>query len=88
MSEWFSLFPQAPLPPAATQHSLPVCEWIMPAPATRRRDYARLCKVLPPGMPDCLRVSILRVQGGSERCTAAIYGAQAYLIHYAFMPAP
>lgn len=59
----------------------------MPAPAARRRDYAGLCRMLPPGMPDCLRVSIARVEGGSERCTAAIYGAHAYLIHYAFVPA-
>lgn len=38
------------------------------------------------GMPDCLRVTTVRSEQGSERCAAAIYGAHAYVIHYAFTP--
>ena len=38
-------------------------------------------------MPDCLRVTTVRSEQGSERCAAAIYGKHAYVIHYAFMPA-
>lgn len=52
----------------------------------QRRDYFRLRKALPPGMPDCLQVSIDHSDEGTERSTAAIYGKDAYLIHYEFKP--
>lgn len=83
MSEFF---PKPPFIPAATHHTMPVCEWIIPAPSVQRRDYFRLRKALPPGMPDCLQVSIDHSEEGTERCTAAIYGDCAYLIHYEFKP--
>lgn len=63
----------------------PACEWAMPA-FISKRDYARTCKVLPPGMPDCLEVSVVHSLEGVERCTAAMYGPRAYLIHYEFKP--
>ena len=37
-------------------------------------------------MPDCLEVVISHSEQGTERCTAAIYGKHAYLIHYQFKP--
>lgn len=64
---------------------MPACEWVMPA-FIAKRDHARTCKALPPGMPDCLEVSVIHSDEGTERCTAAIYGARAYLIHYEFKP--
>jgi hypothetical protein len=65
--------------------AVPAREWVMPA-FIARRDYARTCKMLPPGMPDCLDVSVVHTEEGIERCTAVIYGAYAYLIHYEFKP--
>ncbi len=79
------IFPQSPYIPAIRQDSLPVCEWVMPAPAMRR-DYLNACQALPSGMPDCVDISIVHVEDGIERCTAVIYGRRAYLIHYAFKP--
>ena len=58
----------------------------MPAPSMQQRDYFRLRNALPAGMPDCLEVSIGQSEEGIERCTAAIYGDYAYLIHYEFTP--
>jgi hypothetical protein len=78
------LFPKSPFIPAARQHSLPACEWVMPAPAAQRCDYFSTCKVLPAGMPDCLQVSIDHSKEGIDRCTAVIYGSHAYVIHYEF----
>lgn len=79
------LFPKMPILPAAGLQTVPACVWVMPTPATRRRNYASLCKALPPGIPDCLQVSTKLSKEGSERCTAAVYGGRAYLIHYEFI---
>ena len=87
MFELDLLFPKTPPAALAMRHGRPACEWVMPAPAARRRDFASVCKRFPPGMPDCLRVTTVRSEQGSERCAAAIYGKHAYVIHYAFMPA-
>jgi hypothetical protein len=83
MSEFF---PKPPFIPAARHDSIPVCEWILPAASIQQRDFFRLRKALPAGMPDCLEVSVDRSGEGVERCTAAIYGNHAYLIHYEFTP--
>lgn len=80
------LFPKAPFIPATGLDTRPACAWVLPAPAVRRDSYA-ICKALPPGMPDCLEVSIGQTPEGTERTTAAIYGQHAYLIHYEFNPA-
>ena len=80
------LFPKAPFIPAAGQGTVPVCEWVMPAPVVRRRDYFSTYKALPSGMPDCLYVSIDYSDEGTGRCTAVIYGDRAYVIHYEFKP--
>lgn len=53
-----------------------------------QRDYARTCRPLPPGMPDCLEVHVLHSEEGIERSTAVVYGARAYLIHYELKPHP
>lgn len=58
----------------------------MPVPAGPRQDWFSTCKILPPGIPDYLDVSIIRTEEGTERCTAAIYAGRAYLIHYEFTP--
>lgn len=57
-------------------------EWV--APAALRRNHHDLYKKLPAGKPDCLRVDILHFDEGVERCTAAVYGGRAYVIHYEF----
>jgi hypothetical protein len=80
------LFPKPPVFPDARHEAVPVCEWVMPAPSAQRRDWFSTCKRLPKGMPDCLEVSIGRSTEGTERCTAAIYGKHAYVIHYDFKP--
>ena len=77
------IFPNAPVFSSATRDAAPVREWVMPA-VMPRRDYARTCTALPPGMPDCLEVSVMHSAEGTERTTAVIYGARAYLIHYEF----
>ena len=59
-------------------------EWI--APAALRRDRHSVFKKLPAGKPDCLRVEIQNVEEGTERCTAAVYGGRAYVIHYELTP--
>lgn len=82
----YSLFPKSPVIPAVSQTSLPACEWVMPAPAATRREYASLCKKLPAGQPDYLLVDILHSQEGVERCTAAVYDGHVYVIHYGFSP--
>lgn len=74
------LFPEAPFIPAAAQHAKPACEWV--APTVRRRDAFRICNSLPPGMPDSLQVHVGHSPEGTERCTAAIYGGRAYVVHY------
>jgi hypothetical protein len=78
------LFPKTPFIPVALHETIPVCEWIMPAQVSSPRDLYSTCKVLPPGSPDCLRVEISHSGEGTERCTAAIYGGRAYVIHYEF----
>lgn len=82
----YSLFPKSPVIPSVSQTSPPACEWVIPAPAVPRREYASLCTKLPAGQPDCLLVDILHSQEGMERCTAAIYDGRAYVIHYGFSP--
>jgi hypothetical protein len=79
------ILPDVPLFSSAGKDAEPACDWIVPA-FISRRDYARTCKALPPGMPDCLDVSVIRSEEGVERCTAVIYGARTYLIHYEFKP--
>lgn len=79
------LFPTAPRFAPALTDVTPVREWVMPA-VLPRRGYARVCVALPPGMPDCLEVSIVRSAEGTERTTAVLYGKRAYLVHYAFTP--
>ncbi|MGV3742899.1 MAG: hypothetical protein ACO1NO_11380 [Burkholderiaceae bacterium] len=59
-------------------------EWI--APAALRRDKHSVFKKLPAGKPDCLRVEIQHGEEGTERCTAAVYGDRAYVIHYELRP--
>lgn len=83
-----SLFPKSPVIPAVSQASLPACEWVMPAPAAVRREYAGLSKKLPAGQPDYLLVEIMHSCEGIERCTAAVYKGRAYVIHYGFIPRP
>jgi hypothetical protein len=78
--------PDAPYIPAGAQASLPACEWVLPASATSRRNAFTVRKALPAGMPDCLEVSILYLDEGIERCTAAIYSGHAYVVHYEFKP--
>jgi hypothetical protein len=77
------IIPTVPFLSSARRDARPACEWVMPV-AIERRDYARTRKALPPGMPDCLEVSVVHSEEGIERCTAAIYGAHVYLIHYQF----
>jgi hypothetical protein len=60
----------------------PTHEWILPAMHGKRR-YG-VCKILPAGKPDCLRVEIIHFGDGTERCTAAVYGEHVYVIHYEF----
>lgn len=79
------IFPNPPLFPSAGRDARPVCEWVIPA-RIPERDYARTRKALPPGMPDCVEVQIIRSEEGTERSVAAIYGARAYLVHYEFKP--
>ena len=80
------LFPEPPFIPAVRHDAVPVCEWVVPVPSVQQRDYFRVCKVLPAGMPDFLEVSIDHSEQGTERCTAVVYGNRAYLIHYHFEP--
>ena len=79
------LFPAAPRFSPALTEVTPVREWVMPA-VVPRFGYAKACVALPPGMPDCLEVSIVRSCEGTERTTAVVYGKRAFLIHYAFTP--
>ncbi len=81
-----ALFPESPFIPASTLDTAPVCEWIAPAVPTQRGIYFSACKVLPPGIPDCLQLEIGHSEEGAERCTAAIYGERAYVIHFEFKP--
>jgi hypothetical protein len=79
-------FMKAPVIPAASEKTLTVREWVLPAARVRRRDYARLNKALPAGMPDTLQVDIVHSREGTERSTAAVYGQHVYMIHYEFVP--
>lgn len=79
-----ALFPKPPFIPAANQHLVPACEWVMPAKARSRREHFSLYRILPQGKPDYLDVSISYASEGTERTTAAVYGNKAYLIHYEF----
>jgi hypothetical protein len=79
-------FPTSPVVPAGTNGAVPAREWVMPTPSAQRRNYSSTCKALPPGMPDLLQVHIDHSEEGTERCTAAIYGSRAYVIHYEFKP--
>lgn len=78
------IFPDAPTLPATGLDLMPACEWVMPAPSLQRRDYAKLVKRLPAGMPDCIDVRIIHFKDGTERSTAAVYRGSAYLIHYEY----
>jgi hypothetical protein len=80
------LFPTSPFIPAARQHTTPSSEVVIPAPAREPHDCFSMYRILPPGMPDYLEVSIIRFDEGTERCTAAVYGARSYVIHYEFKP--
>lgn len=80
-----ALFPDAPRSTPAIADVTPAREWVMPS-VVPRLGYARACIALPPGMPDCLEVCIVRSDEGTERTTAVMYGARAYLIHYEFKP--
>ena len=79
------LFPDAPGFSPSLNDAEPARAWVMPA-TLPRRGYTRACVALPPGMPDCLEVSVVRSIEGTERTTAAVYGARVYLIHYEFKP--
>lgn len=79
------LFPSAPRFSPALTDTPPVREWVLPA-TVPRQGQVKSCVALPPGMPDCLEVSIIHSAEGTERTTALMYGARAYLIHYAFTP--
>lgn len=77
------IIPSAPPFSAVARRNVPACEWVVPATLSRR-DYARTRKALPQGVPDYLEVSVVHSKDGIERCTAAVYGAHVYLIHYQF----
>ncbi len=79
-----NLFPGIPSFMEDRLNGRPGHTWFAPAPP--RRNHGRVCTQLPAGMPDCLLVEILRFEEGTERCTAAVYGEHAYVIHYAFTP--
>lgn len=57
-------------------------EWI--APTVPHKNQYGTYKMLPAGKPDSLLVEILHFEEGTERCTAAIYGEHAYVLHYDF----
>ena len=78
------IVPGTPFLPLSGNRSLTVCEFVQPTP--RRAELFKLCKALPPGMPDKLEVSVIRHDHGVERSTAAYYGGRAYLIHIAMKP--
>ncbi|WP_420473950.1 hypothetical protein [Noviherbaspirillum sp. ST9] len=80
-----SIFPTTPRFPPTVEEAGPVREWVLPSTAPQF-GQVKACVALPPGMPDCLEVSIVRSGEGTERTTAVIYGRRAILIHYAFMP--
>ena len=82
----FDLIPRTPVIPVSRQDTLPVCEWVVPARAMRRRDHFSTYKILPPGKPDYLYVSTEHDEEGTGRCTAAVYGGRAYVIHFEFKP--
>ncbi|MDB5757958.1 MAG: hypothetical protein JWM30_1247 [Burkholderia sp.] len=79
--------PGVPSFPSSATHSVTVCEFVQPRKAPGHADLFRLCRALPPGMPDKLEVSVIRHNDGVERSTAAYYGGRAYLIHIAMTPA-
>ena len=81
------LLPKSPVIPAAGQHVMPACEWVMPATARSRREHFSLYNALPAGKPDYLDVAVSHAPEGTERTTAAVYGSKVYLIHYEFKPA-
>lgn len=56
--------------------------WILPS--STRKDRLGVYKILPAGQPDYIHVDIIHTTEGTERCTAAIYGNKAYVIHYTF----
>ena len=79
--------PGAPSFPSSGTPSVAVCECVQPRKAPGYANLFRLCKALPPGMPDRLEVSVIRSREGVERSTAAYYDGRAYLIHIAMTPA-
>jgi hypothetical protein len=81
------IMPGTPAFPSSGSRSVAVCEVIQPRATPRRAELFRLCKALPPGMPDKLEVSVIRHDYGVERSTAAYYDGRAYLIHIAMTPA-
>lgn len=80
-----SIFPSAPRFSPPLEDAGPVREWVMPA-VVPCFGQVKACVALPPGMPDCLEVSIIRSEEGTERTTAVIYRTRAFLIHYTFTP--
>ncbi len=64
----------------------PSHEWI--APSIERTIHYGVYKKLPAGKPDYLYVDTIHFQEGVERCTAAVYGERAYVIHYEFKAHP
>lgn len=77
------ILPTDPLAPSTDLDGRPARVWVAPAVLTKR-DYARVRRELPAGMPDCLEVCVIRHEDGVERATSAVYGKHVYLIHYAF----
>lgn len=79
------LFPKAPDLTRSRLEQPPACEWVMPAASVQRRDVARTWRMLPAGVPDQLDVLIAYSREGTEKCVTAVYGKNAYLIHYMFI---
>ncbi|HEY0844249.1 MAG TPA: hypothetical protein VGE12_02715 [Noviherbaspirillum sp.] len=77
------IFPNAPRFSSTDIDNAPVCEWIRPA-LLPERDYAKIRRAIPSGMPDCLEVHVARFENGVERSTVVVYGARTYLVHYEF----
>lgn len=76
-----AIFPNAPVFSFSESYANPVCALIVPANIPER-DCVRMCKALPPGMPDYLEMHIVRGKTAIEKSTAVIYGTRAYLIDF------
>lgn len=63
----FGLFPKTPFMPAAGQGTMPICEWVMPAPIVRRREYFstyRRCRLECPKIPKSAGVAFFGLSPG------------------------